>query len=67
MFEALKARNRQARRKFAVVALPPKIISRFQRYEPSPDLTWADGPGFYISRRWRWEEESFDTGSSLLG
>jgi hypothetical protein len=55
MFEALKARNRQARLKFAVVALPPRLFRAFSAKSLHPDLTWADGPGFYISRLWRWE------------
>jgi hypothetical protein len=29
------------------------IISRFQRSEPLTGFAWADGPGYYISRRWR--------------
>jgi hypothetical protein len=31
----------------------PNIISRLQRYEASTGPTWADGPGYNISRRWR--------------
>jgi hypothetical protein len=36
-----------------MIALTPNIISRFQRYGAATGFTWADGPGYYISRLWR--------------
>jgi len=30
------------------------VISRFQRLDPATTPIWADGPGCYISRLWRW-------------
>jgi hypothetical protein len=43
-FEALKARHSLHDRYFA-----PSALGRI--YSP----TWAGGPGFHISRLWRWE------------
>jgi len=39
--KALKARNTK------------HVIPRLQRSDDLTALTWADGPGFHISRRWR--------------
>jgi len=33
------------------------VISRFQRWHPATTSTWADGPGYYSSRLWRWSFE----------
>jgi hypothetical protein len=46
--QALKARNADS-------LVETVIIARLQRSGPWPARTWADGPGYYISRRWRWK------------
>jgi septum formation topological specificity factor MinE len=51
MLEALKARNSNSAEKATLRR--QIIISRFQRLDPSNGSTWAEGPGFYISRLWR--------------
>jgi hypothetical protein len=58
ILEALKARNGKDLLKVLLI-LRPTYISRFQRWESSTARTWADGPGYYSSRLWRWTGAEF--------
>jgi hypothetical protein len=66
MFEALKARNRQRRPKFAVIALPPRLFRAF-----SAKSLHLISPGpmaqVFTFRAFGAGKQSFDTGSKSLG
>jgi hypothetical protein len=56
-FEALKARNYVVSTEYSNDYAASNIISRLQRSEAIHERTWADGPGFRISRPWLLEPE----------
>jgi len=39
-----------------IIAL--KLFRAFSAWILQTTSTWADGPGYYISRLWRWNSES---------